>query len=29
MPKGMIITEWTEDEGLVAKFNYPEDIEID
>jgi len=29
MPKGIIITEWTEDEGLVAKFNYPEDIEID
>ncbi len=29
MPKGIIITEWTEDEGLVAKFNYPEEIETD
>lgn len=29
MAKGIIITEWTEDDGLVAKFNYPEDIEID
>ena len=29
MPKGIIITEWTEDEGLVPKFNYPEEIEID
>ena len=29
MPKGIIITEWTEDQGLVAKFNYPEEIETD
>ncbi|MFX1457658.1 MAG: hypothetical protein ACFFDB_20010 [Promethearchaeota archaeon] len=28
MPKGIIITEWTED-GLVAKYNYPEDLETD
>jgi hypothetical protein len=29
MPKGIIITEWTEDQGLVAKLNYPEEIETD
>ncbi|MHA2283375.1 MAG: hypothetical protein ACXAC5_21250 [Promethearchaeota archaeon] len=29
MPQGIIITEWTEDQGLIAKFNYPEDIETD
>ena len=29
MPQGIIITEWTEDEGLIIKFNYPEDLEID
>jgi len=29
MPKGIIITEWTEDHGLVAKLNYPEEIETD
>ena len=29
MPKGIIITEWTEDQGLVAKYNYPEEIETD
>ncbi|MFW9823756.1 MAG: hypothetical protein ACFFE4_12510 [Candidatus Thorarchaeota archaeon] len=28
MPKGIIITEWTED-GLMAKYNYPEDLETD
>ncbi|MHA2180494.1 MAG: hypothetical protein ACXAAH_03630 [Promethearchaeota archaeon] len=28
MPKGIIITEWTED-GLVAKYNFPEEIETD
>ncbi|MHA1988518.1 MAG: hypothetical protein ACW98D_17950 [Promethearchaeota archaeon] len=29
MPKGIIITEWTEDQGLEAKYNYPEEIETD
>ncbi|MHA1932221.1 MAG: hypothetical protein ACW96X_06750 [Promethearchaeota archaeon] len=28
MPKGIIITEWTED-GLVAKYNFPEELETD
>lgn len=29
MPHGYIITEWTEDQGLVVKLNYPENLEID
>jgi hypothetical protein len=29
MPNGYIITEWTEDQGLVVKLSYPEDLEID
>jgi hypothetical protein len=29
MPNGYIITEWTEDQGLVIKLNYPEDLVID
>ena len=29
MPHGYIITEWTEDQGLVVKLSYPEDLEID
>ncbi len=29
MPHGYIITEWTEDQGLIVKLNYPEDLEID
>lgn len=29
MPVGFVITEWTEDQGLMAKFKYPEDIETD
>lgn len=29
MPRGFIITEWTEEEGLVLRNKYPEDIEVD
>ena len=29
MPQGIIITEWTEDQGLTVKLNHPEDIEAD
>jgi len=29
MPKGFIITRWTEDEGLVLYLNYPKDIPVD
>ncbi|MFX1322411.1 MAG: hypothetical protein ACFFAQ_12300 [Promethearchaeota archaeon] len=29
MPKGFIITEWTEDRGLAVTLNYPESLEID
>ena len=29
MPHGYIITEWTEDQGLIVKLSYPEDLEID
>ena len=29
MPQGIIITEWTEDQGLIVKLNHPEDIETD
>jgi len=29
MPKGYIITEWTEDRGLAVTLNYPESLEID
>ena len=29
MPHGYIITEWTEDQGLVVKLSYPEDLQID
>ena len=29
MPHGFIITEWTEDQGLVIKLSYPEDLQID
>lgn len=29
MPQGLIITEWSEDQGLIVKFSYPENIIID
>lgn len=29
MPKGFIITEWTEDRGLAVTLNYPESLDID
>ncbi|MHA2394201.1 MAG: hypothetical protein ACXAEX_19880 [Promethearchaeota archaeon] len=29
MPLGFIITEWTEDQGLIVKLNYPENLDID
>ncbi len=29
MPHGFIITEWTEDQGLIVKLSYPEDLAID
>ena len=29
MPHGYIITEWTEDQGLIVKLSYPEDLVID
>ncbi len=29
MPHGYVITEWTEDQGLVVKLSYPENLEID
>ncbi|MEE9376465.1 MAG: hypothetical protein V3V33_00330 [Candidatus Lokiarchaeia archaeon] len=29
MPYGFIITEWTEDQGLVVKPSYPEDLQND
>ncbi|MFX1587172.1 MAG: hypothetical protein ACFFC1_03370 [Promethearchaeota archaeon] len=29
MPQGLIITEWSEDKGLIVKFSYPENIIID
>ena len=29
MPHGFIITEWTEDQGLVVKLSYPDNLEID
>ncbi|MFX0083072.1 MAG: hypothetical protein ACFE94_15090 [Candidatus Hodarchaeota archaeon] len=29
MAHGFIITEWTEDQGLIVKLSYPENLEID
>jgi hypothetical protein len=29
MPHGYVITEWTEDQGLIIKLSYPENLEID
>jgi len=29
MPHGFVITEWTEDQGLIVKLSYPENLEID
>lgn len=29
MPRGFIITEWTEDQGLAVKLSYPESLDID
>ncbi|TXT60695.1 MAG: hypothetical protein BAJALOKI3v1_880018 [Promethearchaeota archaeon] len=29
MPKGFIITKWTEDKGLVVQIKYPESISVD
>ena len=29
MPHGYVITEWTEDQGLIVKLSYPENLEID
>jgi len=29
MPYGFVITEWTEDQGLIVKLSYPEDLTID
>jgi len=29
MPRGFIITKWTEDEGLVVEISYPEGLEVD
>jgi len=29
MPHGYVITEWTEDQGLIVKLSHPEDLEID
>ena len=29
MPHGYVITEWTEDQGLIVKLSYPEDLTID
>ncbi|MFX1390108.1 MAG: hypothetical protein ACFE9Z_08610 [Promethearchaeota archaeon] len=29
MPHGYVITQWTEDQGLVVKLSYPEDLTID
>jgi hypothetical protein len=29
MPKGFIITKWTEDKGLVVQIKYPENISVD
>ena len=29
MPRGFIITEWTEDQGLAVTLNYPESLDID
>ena len=29
MPHGFIKIEWTEDQGLVVKLNYIEDLQID
>ena len=29
MPHGFIITDWTENQGLVVKLSYPENLEID
>ena len=29
MPQGVIITEWTEDQGLKVKLSHPEDIKAD
>ncbi|MFX0033675.1 MAG: hypothetical protein ACFE9P_13505 [Candidatus Hermodarchaeota archaeon] len=29
MPKGLIITEWSEDKGLFAKFSFPDTLIVD
>jgi hypothetical protein len=29
MPLGYVITEWTEDQGLIVKLSYPENLSID
>ena len=29
MPHGYVITEWTEDQGLIVKLSHPENLEID
>ncbi len=29
MPQGFIITKWTDDQGLIVEYKYPEEIEVD
>ena len=29
MPQGFIITKWTDDQGMLVEFKYPDDIEVD
>jgi len=29
MPKGFVITKWTEDQGLIVYLKYPDSIEVD
>ncbi|KKM17477.1 hypothetical protein LCGC14_1675360, partial [marine sediment metagenome] len=29
MPKGFVITEWTEDKGLTVSYKYPKTLEVD
>ena len=29
MPQGFIITKWTNDQGMLVEFKYPDDIEVD
>ena len=29
MPRGFVVTKWTDTDGLIVQLNYPEDLKVD